>query len=56
MLHHLLQEISVLIMEDVEPFVGMGGESLGPYHKGDSVVMDRRVAEILVGGQKAIIV
>ncbi len=53
---HALQETSVVIMEDVEPFVGMGGEALGPYRKGDSVVIDRRVAEVLVSGQKAIIV
>lgn len=51
-----LQEISVLITDDVEPFVGMGGEALGPYRKGDSVTMDRRVADVLVGGSKAIIV
>jgi DNA replication initiation complex subunit (GINS family) len=49
-----LQETLILITEDVEQFVGMGGESLGPYKKGDSVRLDRRIADILVGGQKAI--
>ncbi len=49
-----LQEILLLITDDVEPFVGMAGESLGPYKKGDSVRLDKRIADILIGGQKAI--
>ncbi len=49
-----LQATSLLITEDVESFVSMNGESLGPFKKGDSVAVDKRVAEILVGGQKAI--
>ncbi len=51
-----VHDVSVLITDDVEPFVGMNGESLGPFKKGDSQLIDRRVADVLVGGQKAIIV
>lgn len=49
-----VQDTSILVTEDVEPFIGMNGESLGPFKKGDSVTVDKRIAEILVGGQKAI--
>lgn len=53
---YALQDVNILIVDDVEPFIGLNGESLGPYKKGDSVTMDRRVTDILVNGQKAIIV
>lgn len=49
-----LQEVLLLVTDDVEPFVGMAGESLGPYKKGDSIRLDRRIADILIGGQKAV--
>ena len=49
-----LQDTILLITDDVGSFVGMNGESLGPFRKGDSVTVDKRVAEILVSGQKAV--
>ena len=49
-----LQEVNLLITDDVESFVGMSGEFYGPFKKGDSVNIDRRVADILVSGQKAV--
>ena len=47
-------EISLLIMEDIESFVNMDGESVGPFKKGQSVLLDKIVADILIGGQKAV--
>ena len=49
-----LQDTSLLITDDVDSFVDMNGKSLGPFKKGDSVTLDKQVAEILVSGQKAI--
>jgi len=46
--------VSLLITDDIEPFVGMDGESVGPFKKGESVLLDRKVADILIGGQKAV--
>jgi len=45
---------NVLITEDVEPFVDMSGDSVGPFSKGDTVLLDKKVADILVGSQKAV--
>ena len=49
-----LKDSSILITDDVESFVGMNGESIGPFKKGDSVTLDKRAADVLVGGQKAV--
>ena len=47
-------EVSLLILEDIEPFIGMEGESVGPFTKGQSVLLNKQIADILVGGQKAV--
>lgn len=47
-------EVSLLITDDVESFVGMSGESVGPFAKGQTVNLERKVADILIGGQKAV--
>ena len=46
----------ILIKEDIEEFVDMSGEGVGPYKKGDLVNLDSEVAEILVSGKKAVFV
>ena len=52
-----LEDVSkkVLIKEDVEQFVDMTGEIIGPFNKGDKITIDSRVADILVEGGKALI-
>ena len=47
-------EVSLLITDDIETFVSMDGESVGPFKKGQSVLLDKRVADILISGQKAV--
>ena len=47
-------ESSILIIEDVEPFIGMSGESIGPFKKGQSVMLSKDIADILVGSSKAV--
>ncbi len=49
-----LKDVSLLITDDVDSFVDMGGKPRGPFKKGDSITMDKTVAEILVSGQKAV--
>ena len=46
----------VLIKEDIEEFVGMGGEIIGPYKKGVLANLDSQIAEILVSDGKATLV
>jgi len=48
------EEINVLIMEDVESFIGMEGEMIGPFKKGQTAKVERKVADILIGGKKAV--
>lgn len=46
----------VLFLQDVEEFVDLQGNTLGPYSKGDIVNLASQVAEILVSDKKAEIV
>lgn len=47
-------KMNILITEDVEPFVDMSGDSIGPFSKGQTVALEKNVADILVGSQKAV--
>ncbi len=46
----------ILVKEDVEQFVDMAGEVVGPYKKGALVNLDSQIAEILVSGERAMFV
>lgn len=46
----------ILVKEDIEQFVDMGGELIGPFKKGTSVNLDSQVAQILVNDDKAMFV
>ncbi|MDP4039082.1 MAG: hypothetical protein Q8P57_00665 [Candidatus Pacearchaeota archaeon] len=46
----------VVIQEDVEEFVDMFGEFIGPFKKGQKVSLDGRVADVLISGGKAEVV
>jgi DNA replication initiation complex subunit (GINS family) len=43
----------IIISEDIEKFVDMDGRIVGPFRKGNLVNINRRVADVLVGGEKA---
>ena len=43
----------VLFLEDMEKFVGLDGRDFGPYKKGDIVNIHKKIAEILIGSDKA---
>jgi len=43
----------IIIQNDIEEFMGMSGNTIGPYKKGSLVNLDRQTAEILVSGNKA---
>jgi len=43
----------IIINEDIEEFVDMSGNSVGPFEKGELVNLDDEVANILVSGNKA---
>ncbi|MFH1500379.1 MAG: hypothetical protein ABIE22_00340 [archaeon] len=43
----------VIFKEDTDKFLGLGGENLGPFLKGDVANLPIDVAKILVGGKKA---
>ncbi|MEK6915908.1 MAG: hypothetical protein AABW89_05200 [Nanoarchaeota archaeon] len=45
---------NILIIDDVESFIGVNGELIGPFTKGQTVSIDKRTADILVSGQKAV--
>ena len=46
----------IIVKEDIEQFVDMSGEIIGPFKKGNLVNLDSKVAEILVSGGKAMFV
>jgi DNA replication initiation complex subunit (GINS family) len=46
----------ILFISDVEEFMGMEGESMGPYKKGQIANLPKEVAKILVEGKKAEII
>jgi len=46
-------KISILITENVEPFVNMSGESVGPFSKGETIALEKNIADILIGSHKA---
>ncbi|MFA6022981.1 MAG: hypothetical protein WC781_02755 [Candidatus Pacearchaeota archaeon] len=46
----------VLFLEDVEEFMGINGESLGPFRKDEVANIPREIADILVSGKKVEIV
>jgi|TARA_Y100000310_G_C20592780_1_gene768948 DNA replication initiation complex subunit (GINS family) len=52
-LEDILKEI--LIGEDIEQFVDMTGEAVGPFKKGDVVKLDSRVADVLIGDGKGVL-
>jgi len=43
----------IMFKEDVVEFVGMAGEKLGPFKKGDVANLDRGIADILILDKKA---
>jgi DNA replication initiation complex subunit (GINS family) len=43
----------ILILEDIGELVGFGGESVGPFTKGEMVNLEKKVADILVEDGKA---
>ncbi len=48
-----MEDKEVFIKEDVESFVDMSGGMVGPFKKGQSLKIDKRVAEVLIAGEKA---
>lgn len=46
--------VNLLITDDVESFVSMEGEFIGPFAKGQNMVIDKKIADILIGSSKAI--
>ncbi|MCH7567904.1 MAG: hypothetical protein IIA87_00620 [Nanoarchaeota archaeon] len=46
----------IIMKESVENFVGMSGEIIGPFNKGELVNIDFKIADILVSGKKAMFV
>ncbi|MFH1308122.1 MAG: hypothetical protein ABIH72_04675 [archaeon] len=53
---HKVEEIKnalIVFKEDTEQFLGISGETLGPYVKGDIANLPSDIAKILVGGKKA---
>ncbi len=46
----------IIFNENIEQFVDMGGNVIGPFKKGDLVNLDGKVCDILVSGGKAIFV
>lgn len=49
-----MEEKEILVKEDIDSFVDMSGELIGPFKKGQSLKLDKRVAEVLVHGDKAL--
>ncbi len=52
--HNDSDKMNVLITEDVESFIDMSGDLIGPFSKGENINLDKRVADILIGSQKAV--
>ena len=48
-------EVSLIITDDVESFVGMDGESIGPFEKGQYVLLEKQIADVLINGKKAVV-
>lgn len=48
-----LKNKMIVFLEDVKEFVGLGGEKMGPYSKGDIVNIQKEIADILIGDGKA---
>ncbi len=46
----------VLFLDKVEEFVGLNGEDLGPFHKGDIANIPAQIADILISDKKVEIV
>lgn len=46
--------VNLLITEDVESFVSMDGDFIGPFKKGQTLGLDRKVADVLIGSSKAV--
>ena len=46
--------INLLITEDVESFVSMDGDFVGPFVKGQNASLDKKIADILIGNSKAV--
>ena len=47
------KNVLIVFNEDVEEFVGLDGEKMGPFEKGQLVNIPREIAKILVEGDKA---
>lgn len=45
---------TLLITDDVESFVSMDGEFIGPFTKGQTVQLEKKTADILIGSSKAV--
>lgn len=59
-LHHSmngrpLENVNKMIIakEDIEQFVDMAGEAIGPYKKGELINLDSEIADILISSNKA---
>lgn len=46
--------INLLVTEDVESFVSMEGDFVGPFTKGQNVSLDKKIADVLIGSSKAV--
>jgi DNA replication initiation complex subunit (GINS family) len=46
--------VNLLITDDVESFVSMDGDFIGPFKKGQALSLDRKVADVLIGSSKAV--
>ena len=44
----------IIVREDIEQFVDMSGEVIGPLKKGNLMSLDTQIADILVSGGKAV--
>ena len=47
------EEKRIVMLEEIESFVDMFGNVVGPFKLGEEVLLDKRIAEILVAGGKA---
>lgn len=48
------ENVNLLVTEDVESFVSMDGDFVGPFTKGQGVSLDKKIADVLVGSSKAV--
>lgn len=52
--HAEKDNVNLLITEDVESFVSMDGDFVGPFSKGQTVNLERKISDVLIGSSKAV--